>query len=101
MKRKQSMNYERTAGCTKTQFMKNELALTCDMVNRVSVDTAKRYLRNAGLFWRMASRKPLLSSQHIKKPKSVVCGIFEDESRRMEIFYFFGQMQISNLCPYY
>ena len=48
----------------------HEVALTCDMVNTVSVDTVKRYLRNAGLFWRMESRKPFLSSQHIKIRKA-------------------------------
>ena len=45
----------------------HEVGLTCDMVNTVFVDTIKRYLRNTGL---LASRKPFLSSQHIKNRKA-------------------------------
>ena len=50
----------------------HEVAASCNMLNKVSVDTVRRYLRNSGLFGRMASRKPLLSPQHMKNRKSCV-----------------------------
>ena len=51
-------------------FTANDVAASCNILNKVFVDTVTRYLRNSGLFGRMALRKPLLSPQHMKNRKS-------------------------------
>jgi len=75
----------------KQPFTAHEVALTCDMVNTVSADTVKRYLRNAKPFGRMASRKPFLSSQHIKNRKSWCVTYLKMNPEEWKSFIFSGE----------
>ena len=52
----------------KSPFMTaREIRHESGMVEKVSIDTVKRVLRNAGLFGRMAAMKPLLNKRQIQK----------------------------------
>jgi len=66
----------------------HEIAASCNMLNKVSIYTVKRYLRNSGLFGRLATRKPLLSPQHMKNRKSWCAAYLKMDAEKWNSFVF-------------
>jgi len=74
----------------KDPFLKaSELAANCNILQKLSVCTIRRYLRNGRLFGRRASRKPFFIGATYLKPEKVVLSVLGKGPGKVENVYFF------------
>jgi len=70
-----------------------EVATNCNILNRLSVSTVRRYLRADGLFARRASRKPFLSKKNIRNRKKWCSAYLEMDPEKWKTFIFSDEVR--------